>query len=57
MAILESCEESRRNVTIKEVKCPQCGQPVEVFLREGATTEATKCEVCGYVIPLGTHFE
>ncbi|MCJ7835630.1 hypothetical protein MUB23_09525 [Cuneatibacter sp. NSJ-177] len=57
MAILESCEESRKNITIKEVECPQCKAVIEVFLREGATTEDAKCEKCGYVIPAGTHFE
>ena len=57
MAILESCEESRRNITIKEVACPKCGAAMEVFLREGSTTEDAKCEKCGYVIPAGTHFE
>ena len=57
MAILESCEESRRNITIKEVACPKCGAAMEVFLREGATTEDAKCEKYGYVIPAGTHFE
>ena len=57
MAILESCEKSRKNITIKEVECPQCKAVIEVFLREGATTEDAKCEKCGYVIPAGTHFE
>ena len=57
MAMLETCQEARRNVTIQEIACPKCGKPVEVFLREGAVTEDTKCEVCGYVIPEGTHLE
>ncbi len=57
MAMLETCQEARRNVTIHEMDCPKCRKTMEVFLREGAVTEDTKCEACGYVVPEGTHIE
>ena len=57
MAILDGCEEKKRTPVLKEVKCPKCGEMVEVFLRDGRVVEDSECTECGHVIKEGEMFD
>ncbi len=46
---MDGCQEARRAVTIKEVTCPQCGESVEVFIRDGVLAADSRCDNCGYL--------
>lgn len=48
MAVMDGCESKRKTPVLEERKCPQCGEEVEVFTRDGRVVEDTACE-CGYV--------
>ena len=41
-----TCQEARNAVTILEVECPQCGNSVEVFVKDGV--------ICGNIIEQST---
>lgn len=59
--LLNGCREGKLTPRLVEVKCPKCGQSVEVFVRmDGAPGEAGTLvgdEVCscGYVLPAGSY--
>lgn len=65
MSVLQGCTEGKSTPRLVEVKCPKCGEVMEVFVRmdgEGGTATGTtksdeKCPKCGYVIPEGTPLE
>lgn len=42
------CEENRRTPVLEERVCPQCGEEVEVFTRDGRLIDDFPCK-CGYV--------
>lgn len=42
------CEENRNTPILEERVCPQCGEEVEVFTRDGRLIDDFPCE-CGYV--------
>lgn len=63
MPIIEGCHEGKHTPRLVEVKCPQCGEIVEVFVKMGGSSSETgrivsdeRC-VCGYVFEAGTPLE
>ena len=44
-----NCQEARNAITILEVECPQCGDSVEVFVKDGVV-----CTECGNTIEQST---
>lgn len=48
MAVLGGCEEKNKTPKLEERVCPECGETVEVFTRQGRITEDCTCD-CGYV--------
>lgn len=48
MAVLDGCESKFRTPQPEDMKCPKCGNIVEVFTMNGKITEDTTCD-CGYV--------
>lgn len=60
MPIIEGCHEGKHTPRLVEVKCPQCAEIVEVFVKMGGSVSETgrivsdeRC-ACGYVIEAGT---
>ena len=58
--LLDGCQEGKHTPRLSEVKCPRCGEYVEVFIRMGGShtqtgrlTDDETC-VCGYVLKAGT---
>lgn len=64
---LKGCQEGKATPKLTEIKCPQCGDCIEVFVRMGGGVGQTgrvvsdeKCLSCGYVVEAGraaTEFE
>ncbi|MBO7709870.1 MAG: hypothetical protein J6S83_05345 [Lachnospiraceae bacterium] len=61
MSILAGCQEGKLTPKLMEVKCPKCGQVMEIFVYMGGDAgltgtlkEDAKCETCGYVAAEGT---
>ncbi len=60
MALLDGCQEGKHTPRLVEVRCPKCGEEMEVFVRLGGRIGETGCTVsdetcgCGCVIPSGT---
>lgn len=58
--LLKGCQEGKGTPRLAEVKCPQCGETVEVFVRMGGavgqtgTLAADEICDCGYVLRQGT---
>lgn len=46
-----NCQEARNAITILEVECPQCGDSVEVFVKDGVVCTDSVC--CRTIIHLG----
>lgn len=42
-----NCQEARNAITILEVECPQCGDSVEVFVKDGVVCTDSVCTECG----------
>ena len=42
-----NCQEARNAITILEVECTQCGDIVEVFVKDGVVCTDSVCTVCG----------
>lgn len=53
MAVMDGCESKKRTPVLKEIKCPQCGEDIEVFLRDSFVVEDATCPECGHVIHEG----
>ena len=58
--LLDGCHEGKHTPRLAEVKCPQCGEIVEVFVLMGGRPGQTgtlvsneKC-ACGNVLPAGS---
>lgn len=47
MSVLSGCHAARNMITIEEAACPQCGSPVEFFMRDGIQIAGAVCENCG----------
>lgn len=59
--LLNGCQEGKGTPRLTEVKCPNCGTWVEVFVKMGGAVGQTgtlvadeKCE-CGFVLAAGTY--
>ena len=59
MAAISGCHDGKQTPKLMEVICPECGDTIEVFVRQegtgedaGRTRDDAKC-TCGYVIPDG----
>ena len=64
--LLDGCHEGKHTPRLTEVKCPQCGQWVEVFVKMGGSPGQTGTLVsdeicdCGFALKAGTleeHYE
>ena len=61
MRLIDGCKEGKRTPRLTEVKCPRCGEYVDVFVimggapgQTGTLTSDEKC-VCGHVLPEGSY--
>ena len=58
--LLRGCQEGKGTPRLVEVKCPQCGEYVEVFIKMGGaigetgTLRADEVCACGCVLPAGS---
>jgi hypothetical protein len=59
--IIEGCQEGKHTPRLSEVKCPKCGERVEVFVIMGGSHGQTgtlasdeKC-ACGHILPAGSY--
>lgn len=58
--LINGCQEGKGTPRLAEVKCPVCGEVVEIFIRMGGpigatgTLVATEVCTCGHVLPAGT---
>lgn len=59
--LLRGCQEGKGTPRLAEVKCPQCGRGVEVFVRMGGAIGQTGtlasdevCD-CGHILPAGSY--
>ena len=59
--VISGCHEGKHTPRLSEVKCPHCGEYVDVFIIMGGRPGLTgtlasdeKC-VCGYCLPAGSH--
>lgn len=48
------CQEARNAITILEVECPQCGNVVEVFVKDGVVCTDSVCTECGNIVEQST---
>ena len=61
MALLRGCQEGKGTPRLQEVKCPRCGEWVDVFVIMGGafgktgTLAADELCRCGYVLPEGSY--
>lgn len=59
--LINGCQEGKGTPRLTEVKCPKCGQWVEVFVLMGGPIGKTGTLVsdetcaCGYVLPAGSY--
>ncbi len=61
MSVIKGCQEGKCTLRLVEVKCPKCGEYVEVFAKMGGAIGQTGPLVadetcgCGYVLPAGSY--
>ncbi len=61
MSLMSGCQEGKGTPRLVEVKCPNCGETVEVFVKMGGaigqtgTLAADEVCGCGYVLKMGTY--
>jgi hypothetical protein len=61
MSLINGCQEGKGTPRLVEVKCPKCGDWVEVFVKMGGAIGKTSTLVadercaCGYVLPMGSY--
>jgi len=59
--LINGCQEGKGTPRLTEVKCPKCGESVEVFVRMGGPIGKTGTLVgdeicaCGYVLQAGSY--
>ena len=51
---MDGCMEARAAITISEISCPQCGEDMEIFVKDGVLAADAVCENCAYTIPAGS---
>ena len=61
MSLLKGCQEGKGTPRLTEVKCPNCGEFVDVFVimggafgKTGTLATDERC-VCGHVLPEGSY--
>ena len=59
--LINGCQEGKGTPRLTEVKCPKCGEFVEVFVqmggpigKSGTLVNDEACD-CGYVLPAGSY--
>lgn len=59
--LINGCQEGKGTPRLTEVKCPKCGECVEVFVlmggpvgRTGTLVSSESC-TCGYILPAGSY--
>lgn len=59
--LLDGCQEGKHTPRLSEVKCPQCGEWVDIFVhmggrlgQTGTLASSERC-TCGYVLKEGTY--
>ena len=61
MALIKGCQEGKGTPRLKEVKCPRCGEWVDVFVimggAPGKTGTLATDEICscGFCLPAGSY--
>ena len=61
MSVMSGCQEGKGTPRLVEVKCPGCGEAVEVFVKMGGAIGQTGTLVtgevctCGYVLKAGSY--
>ena len=61
MALINGCQEGKGTPKLAEVKCPACGEYVEVFVKMGGTAGQTGTLIadevcdCGHVLKAGSY--
>ena len=53
MDALTGCGKKNRTPDLEERACPRCGASLELFARNGVTTESTVCPQCGLTVEAG----
>lgn len=59
--LIRGCQEGKTTPRLEEVKCPKCGERVEVFVKMGGAIGETGTLVsdetcaCGQVLPAGSY--
>lgn len=59
--LLRGCQEGKGTPRLTEVKCPRCGEIVEVFIKMGGAIGETgtlafdETCACGHVLPAGSY--
>ena len=59
--LINGCQEGKGTPRLTEVKCPQCGEYVEVFVKMGSaigetgTLASDEVCSCGYILPAGSY--
>ena len=59
--LLKGCQEGKTTPRLTEVKCPKCGEHVEVFVKMGGaigqtgTLASSETCTCGHVLPAGSY--
>ena len=60
MSLISGCQEGKGTPRLTEVKCPRCGETVEVFVKMGGAIGQTGTLVadeectCGFILPAGS---
>jgi len=61
MSLIKGCQEGKGTPRLVEVKCPKCGNWVEVFIimggafgKTGTLAADERCE-CGHILPEGSY--
>lgn len=59
--VLDGCHEGKHTPKLSEVRCPKCGEWVEVFIKLGGipgqtgTLIASEVCSCGEILPMGSY--
>ena len=56
--VLDGCHEGKHTPRLTEVKCPRCGEWVDIFVLMGGKTGTLVSDercTCGFVLPAGTY--
>ena len=59
--LIEGCQEGKKTPRLSEIKCPRCGEWVDIFVRMGGrpgetgTLASSERCTCGFVLEEGTY--